>query len=90
MGGLLNVVQGVVDIQSSVETKVYFTEGVYSFYDNYSLSGFILSIAPGGYSGRSGIIAGSKSESLNIEYKSDGVYFYTTTARTISYRKLCN
>ena len=47
-------------------------EGIYAFYDNYAISGFILTVADNIYTNRSKIIAGEKSASLSIEFGSNG------------------
>ena len=46
-------------------------EGIYAFYDNYVISGFILTVSDNIYTDRSKIIAGEKSSSLSIEFGSN-------------------
>ena len=63
-------------------------EGIYAFYDNYVISGFILTVADNIYTNRSKIIAGEKSASLSIEFGSNGVTFQAKAARKLHYRLL--
>ena len=63
-------------------------EGIYAFYDNYAISGFILTVSDNIYTDRSKIIAGEKSTSLSMEFSSNGVTFHSNTSRKLHYRLL--
>ena len=58
------------------------------FYDNYAISGFILTVSDNIYTDRSKIIAGEKSTSLSMEFSSNGVTFHSNTSRKLHYRLL--
>ena len=65
-------------------------EGIYAFYDNYAISGFILTVSSSLFTNRSVIIAGDKSPSLSIEFGSDGATFQSNINRMLNYRLLAH
>ena len=76
LGGLLQVSSvGEIDLKPNVNVSMKLREGIYAFYDNYAISGFILTVSDNIYTDRSKIIAGEKSASLSIEFGSNGVTF---------------
>lgn len=62
-------------------------EGIYAFYDNYAISGFILTVSDNIYTDRSKIIAGEKSPSLSIEFGLNGVTFQSNFGRKLHYSR---
>ena len=89
LGGLLEVSSvGTIDLKPDVDVNMKLQEGIYAFYDNYAISGFILTVSDNIYTDRSKIIAGEKSTSLSIEFSSNGVTFYSNTSRKLHYRLL--
>lgn len=89
LGGLLQVSSvGEIDLKPNINVSMKLREGIYAFYDNYAISGFILTVADNIYTNRSKIIAGEKSASLSIEFGSNGVTFQSNAARKLHYRLL--
>lgn len=89
LGGLLEVSSvGTIDLKPDVDVNMKLREGIYAFYDNYAISGFILTASDNIYTDRSKIIAGEKSTSLSIEFSSNGVTFHSNTSRKLHYRLL--
>ena len=89
LGGLLEVSSvGTIDLKPDVDVNMKLREGIYAFYDNYAISGFILTVSDNIYTDRSKIIAGEKSTSLSIEFSSNGVTFHSNTSRKLHYRLL--
>ena len=89
MGGLLQVSSvGTIDLKSGVSVTMNLKEGIYAFYDNYVISGFILTVSSSLSTNRSRIIAGDKSTTLSIEFGSDGVTFQCEFDRKLHYRLL--
>ena len=89
LGGLLQVSSvGEIDLKPNINVSMKLREGIYAFYDNYAISGFILTVADNIYTDRSKIIAGEKSVSLSIEFGSNGVTFQSNAARKLHYRLL--
>ena len=89
LGGLLQVSSvGTIDLKSGVSVTMNLKEGIYAFYDNYAISGFILTVSSSLFTNRSVIIAGDKSPSLSIEFGSDGVTFQSNINRMLNYRLL--
>lgn len=89
LGGLLQVSSvGEIDLEPNINVSMKLREGIYAFYDNYAISGFILTVADNIYTNRSKIIAGEKSASLSIEFGSNGVTFQSNAARKLHYRLL--
>lgn len=77
-----------IDLKPNINVSMKLREGIYAFYDNYAISGFILTVADNIYTNRSKIIAGEKSASLSIEFGSNGVTFQSNAARKLHYRLL--
>ena len=89
LGGLLEVSSvGTIDLKPDVDVNMKLQEGIYAFYDNYAISGFILTVSGNIYTDRSKIIAGEKSTSLSMEFSSNGVTFHSNTSRKLHYRLL--
>ena len=89
LGGLLQVSSaGTIDLKSGVSVTMNLKEGIYAFYDNYAISGFILTVSSSLFTNRSVIIAGDKSPSLSIEFGSDGATFQSNINRMLNYRLL--
>lgn len=89
LGELLEVSSvGTIDLKPDVDVNMKLQEGIYAFYDNYAISGFILTVSDNIYTDRSKIIAGEKSTSLSIEFSSNGVTFHSNTSRKLHYRLL--
>ena len=89
LGGLLQVSSvGEIDLKPNINVSMKLREGIYAFYDNYAISGFILTVADNIYTNRSKISAGEKSASLSIEFGSNGVTFQSNAARKLHYRLL--
>lgn len=89
LGGLLEVSSvGTIDLKPDVDVNMKLQEGIYAFYDNYAISGFILTVSDNIYTDRSKIIAGEKSTSLSMEFSSNGVTFHSNTSRKLHYRLL--
>lgn len=89
LGGLLQVSSvGEIDLKPNINVSMKLREGIYAFYDNYAISGFILTVADNIYTDRSKVIAGEKSVSLSIEFGSNGVTFQSNAARKLHYRLL--
>ena len=89
LGGLLEVSSvGTIDLKPDVDVNMKLQEGIYAFYDNYAISGFILTVSDNIYTDRSKIIAGEKSTSLSIEFSSNGVTFHSNYSRKLHYRLL--
>ena len=89
LGGLLEVYSvGTFDLKPDVDVNMKLQEGIYAFYDNYAISGFILTVSDNIYTDRSKIIAGEKSTSLSMEFSSNGVTFHSNTSRKLHYRLL--
>ena len=89
LGGLLQVSSvGEIDLKPNVNVSMKLREGIYAFYDNYAISGFILTVSDNIYTDRSKIIAGEKSASLSIEFGSNGVTFQSNAGRKLHYRLL--
>ena len=89
LGGLLQVSSvGTIDLKSGVSVTMNLKEGIYAFYDNYVISGFILTVSSSLSTNRSRIIAGDKSTTLSIEFGSDGVTFQCEFDRKLHYRLL--
>lgn len=89
LGGLLEVSSvGTIDLKPDVDVNMKLQEGIYAFYDNYAISGFILIVSDNIYTDRSKIIAGEKSISLSMEFSSNGVTFHSNTSRKLHYRLL--
>lgn len=79
---------GTIDLKPDVDVNMKLQEGIYAFYDNYAISGFILTVSDNIYTDRSKIIAGEKSTSLSMEFSSNGVTFHSNTSRKLHYRLL--
>lgn len=46
LGGLLEVSSvGTIDLKPDVDVNMKLREGIYAFYDNYAISGFILTVS---------------------------------------------
>lgn len=46
LGGLLEVSSvGTIDLKPDVDVNMKLQEGIYAFYDNYAISGFILTVS---------------------------------------------
>ena len=89
LGGLLQVASvGEIDLKPNINVSMKLREGIYAFYDNYAISGFILTVSENIYTDRSKIIAGEKSLSLSIEFGSNGVTFQSNVGRKLHYRLL--
>ena len=89
LGGLLQVSSvGEIDLKPNINVSMKLREGIYAFYDNYAISGFILTVSDNIYTDRSKIIAGEKSSSLSIEFGSNGVTFQSNLGRKLHYRLL--
>lgn len=89
LGGLLEVSSvGTIDLKPDVDVNMKLQEGIYAFYDNYAISGFILTVSDNIYTDRSKIIAGEKSTSLSMEFSSNGVTFHSNISRRLHYRLL--
>lgn len=89
LGGLLQVSSvGEIDLKPNINVSMKLREGIYAFYDNYAISGFILTVSENIYTDRSKIIAGEKSLSLSIEFGSNGVTFQSNVGRKLHYRLL--
>ena len=89
LGGLLQVSSvGEIDLKPNINVSIKLREGIYAFYDNYAISGFILTVSDNIYTDRSKIIAGEKSLSLSIEFGSNGVTFQSNVGRKLHYRLL--
>ena len=89
LGELLEVSSvGTIDLKPDVDVNMKLREGIYAFYDNYAISGFILTVSDNIYTDRSKIIAGEKSISLSIEFSSNGVTFHSNSSRKLHYRLL--
>ena len=89
LGGLLQVSSvGEIDLKPNINVSIKLREGIYAFYDNYAISGFILTVSDNIYTDRSKIIAGEKSSSLSIEFGSNGVTFQSNAGRKLHYRLL--
>lgn len=89
LGGLLQVSSvGEIDLKPNINVSMKLREGIYAFYDNYAISGFILTVSDNIYTDRSKIIAGEKSVSLSIEFGSNGVTFQSNVGRKLHYRLL--
>ena len=89
LGGLLEVSSvGTIDLKPDVDVNMKLREGIYAFYDNYAISGFILTVSDNIYTDRSKIIAGEKSTSLSIEFSSNGVTIHSNSSRKVHYRLL--
>lgn len=89
LGELLQVSSaGEIDLKPNINVSVTLQEGIYAFYDNYAISGFILTVASSIYAERSKIIAGEKSASLSIKFDSNGVTFQSNSGRRLHYRLL--
>lgn len=89
LGGLLQVSSvGEIDLKPNINVSMKLREGIYAFYDNYAISGFIITVSDNIYTDRSKIIAGEKSASLSIEFGSNGVTFQSNAARKLHYRLL--
>ena len=89
LGGLLEVSSvGTIDLKPDVDVNMKLQEGIYAFYDNYAISGFILTVSDNIYTDRSKIIAGEKSTSLSMEFSSNGVTFHSNTSRKLHYSLL--
>lgn len=89
LGGLLQVSSvGEIDLKPNNNVSMKLREGIYAFYDNYAISGFILTVSDNIYTDRSKIIAGEKSSSLSIEFGSNGVTFQSNFGRKLHYRLL--
>ena len=89
LGGLLQVSSvGEIDLKPNVNVSMKLREGIYAFYDNYAISGFIPTVSDNIYTDRSKIIAGEKSRSLSIEFGSNGVTFQSNVGRKLHYRLL--
>lgn len=89
LGELLEVSSvGTINLKPDVDVNMKLREGIYAFYDNYAISGFILTVSDNIYTDRSKIIAGEKSTSLSIEFSSNGVTFHSNTSRKLHYRLL--
>ena len=89
LGGLLQVSSvGEIDLKPNINVSMKLREGIYAFYDNYAISGFILTVSENIYADRSKIIAGEKSLSLSIEFGSNGVTFQSNVGRKLHYRLL--
>lgn len=89
LGGLLQVSSaGTINLKSGVSVTMNLKEGIYAFYDNYAISGFILTVSSSLFTNRSVIIAGDKSPSLSIEFGSDGATFQSNINRMLNYRLL--
>lgn len=89
LGELLQVSSvGEIDLKPNINVSIKLREGIYAFYDNYAISGFILTVSDNIYTDRSKIIAGEKSSSLSIEFGSNGVTFQSNAGRKLHYRLL--
>lgn len=89
LGELLQVSSvGEIDLKPNINVSMKLREGIYAFYDNYAISGFILTVSDNIYTDRSKIIAGEKSVSLSIEFGSNGVTFQSNVGRKLHYRLL--
>ena len=89
LGELLQVSSvGEIDLKPNINVSMKLQEGIYAFYDNYAISGFILTVSDNIYTDRSKIIAGEKSVSLSIEFGSNGVTFQSNVGRKLHYRLL--
>lgn len=89
LGELLQVSSvGEIDLKPNINVSMKLREGIYAFYDNYVISGFILTVSDNIYTDRSKIIAGEKSVSLSIEFGSNGVTFQSNVGRKLHYRLL--
>ena len=88
LGGLQVSSVGEIDLKPNINVSMKLREGIYAFYDNYAISGFILTVSDNIYTDRSKIIAGEKSPSLSIEFGSNGVTFQSNLGRKLHYRLL--
>lgn len=89
LGELLQVSSvGEIDLKPNINASIKLREGIYAFYDNYAISGFILTVSDNIYTDRSKIIAGEKSSSLSIEFGPNGVTFQSNAGRKLHYRLL--